>query len=130
MKSLYQNDLALLWQPLSASCFLAIGNYLNIFGLLWRMKIVTIVGTRPNFMKAAPLIYELKKHNISPILIHTGQHYDFKMSKLFFDELRLPKPDEYLNCAENSGPGDIKGPIKQSVKEALKRHNPDLVIVV
>lgn len=94
------------------------------------MKIVIIVGTRPNFMKAAPLIYELKKHNTSPILIHTGQHYDFKMSKLFFDELCLPRPDEYLNCAENSGQDDIRGTIKQSVKEALKRHNPDLVIVV
>src|SRR3989338_9956603 len=117
MKNQYQNEWASLLLPLMFSSGCLIGNYLNIFGLLWRMKIVTIVGTRPNFMKAAPLIYELKKHNISPILIHTGQHYDFKMSKLFFDELRLPKPDEYLNCAENSGPGDIKGPIKQSVKE-------------
>src|SRR3989338_3144452 len=94
------------------------------------MKIVTIVGTRPNFMKAAPLINEFKKYKeIKHILIHTGQHYDTSMSKLFFDDLGMPKPDEYLNAA-NSESKDIKVFIKTEIKKALKRHNPDCVIVV
>ena len=48
------------------------------------MKIVSIVGTRPNFMKIAPLIKEFDKYKIEHVLIHTGQHYDEKMSELFF----------------------------------------------
>ncbi len=93
------------------------------------MKIAVIVGTRPNFMKAAPLIEALKKHKIEHILVHTGQHYSFLMSKLFFDELGLPKPDEYLNAA-NSETNDIKEFLKQAIKEALKKYNPNLVVVV
>ncbi|MEK6949588.1 MAG: UDP-N-acetylglucosamine 2-epimerase (non-hydrolyzing), partial [Nanoarchaeota archaeon] len=94
------------------------------------MKIVIIVGTRPNFMKAAPLIYEFKKHNIENVLVHTGQHYDFSMSKLFFDELRLPKPDEHLVAGANAEVKNPKEFLKITITEALKRHNPDLVIVV
>jgi len=48
------------------------------------MKIVSVVGTRPNFMKIAPLIKEFNKHKIEHVLIHTGQHYDARMSHLFF----------------------------------------------
>ncbi len=56
------------------------------------MKIINIVGARPNFMKIAPLMAEYKKHNsIEPVLVHTGQHYDRKMSELFFDELQIPQ---------------------------------------
>ncbi len=93
------------------------------------MKIVTIVGTRPNFMKAAPLIEEFKRNKIENILVHTGQHYDKEMSQLFFDDLGLPKPDEYLN-ASNSESKDIKAFLKSAIREALKKHNPDLTIVV
>ena len=94
------------------------------------MKIVTIVGTRPNFMKAAPLIEEFKKYkDIKHILMHTGQHYDNEMSQLFFDDLGMPKPDEYLNAA-NSESRDIEVFLKSAIKEALRRHKPDLVIVV
>src|SRR3989338_9294747 len=122
MKNQYQNEWASLLLPLMFSSGCLIGNYLNIFGLLWRMKIVTIVGTRPNFMKAAPLINEFKKYKeIKHILIHTGQHYDTSMSKLFFDDLGMPKPDEYLNAA-NSESKDIKVFIKTEIKKALKRH--------
>ena len=60
------------------------------------MKIVSVVGTRPNFMKIAPLIEEFNKHKINNVLIHTGQHYDAQMSHLFFEDLNLPKPDENL----------------------------------
>ena len=55
--------------------------------------IITVVGARPNFMKMAPVINALDRFNIPNILVHTGQHYDEKMSKVFFDDLCLPIPD-------------------------------------
>ena len=58
------------------------------------MRILCVVGTRPNFIKMAALYNEFKKRkNITPILVHTGQHYDDNMSEIFFTDLGLPKPD-------------------------------------
>lgn len=96
------------------------------------MKIVSIVGTRPNFMKIAPLIEKFKKHKINHILVHTGQHYDFWMSKLFFDELKLPKPDEHLisSGAASGGIDQQRDFLKNIIKVVLERQKPDLVIVV
>ena len=95
------------------------------------MKIVSIVGTRPNFIKLAALVEELKKHRkMEHVLIHTGQHYDFLMSKLFFEQLGLPKPDEHLVCQTGVGADEQKKFLKAAIKEALKRQKPDLVIVV
>ena len=92
------------------------------------MKIVSIVGTRPNFMKIAPLIDELKKHeNIRHILVHTGQHYDAGMSKFFFDDLGIPKPDISLGVGFDSGQAQK---MKQEIKKILIKEKPDLVIVV
>jgi len=94
------------------------------------MKIISIVGTRPNFMKIAPLVDEIKRHkNIEHILIHTGQHYDREMSKLFFDDLRIPKPDINLGVGSGSHEEQIKA-IKSRLKEVFSKENPDLVIVV
>lgn len=93
------------------------------------MKIVSIVGTRPNFMKLAALASEFKKHKINHILVHTGQHYDFWMSKLFFDELKLPKPDINLGVGSGSYAEQI-GNIITSLEKALSNENPDLVVVV
>lgn len=62
------------------------------------MKILHVVGARPNFMKIAPLMDEYNRHeNIHAILVHTGQHYDDIMSDLFFNELGIPKPDINLS---------------------------------
>ena len=58
--------------------------------------IIVVVGARPNFMKMAPLYSELKKRNLNTLLLHTGQHYDANMSKVFFDQFKL-KPDYFLN---------------------------------
>src|SRR3989344_4971714 len=74
-----QNASALQLQLSVFPCFQLIGNYLNRFGLQSIMKIVSIVGTRPNFMKIASLINEFKKRKIKHILVHTGQHYDKQM---------------------------------------------------
>ena len=62
------------------------------------MKIISVVGARPNFMKVAPLHKAFKKYNktITHLVCHTGQHYDEKMSKVFFEDLELPNPDFYL----------------------------------
>lgn len=93
---------------------------------------MSIVGTRPNFMKIAPLAKEFKKHKVEHILIHTGQHYDFRMSKLFFDELCLPRPDEHLISASvaSRGVDNQRDFFKNIIKVALEKQKPDLVIVV
>jgi len=69
------------------------------------MKILSVVGARPNFMKIAPLVHALDEYNKKPdvqgrkniehCLVHTGQHYDYEMAHVFFEELALPKPDYF-----------------------------------
>ena len=93
------------------------------------MKIVSIVGTRPNFMKIASLIEEFKKHGIDHFIVHTGQHYDKKMSDLFFNELGIPKPDINLGVGEGNRRDQIKE-IKKRLKKHLKNIEPDIVVVV
>jgi UDP-N-acetylglucosamine 2-epimerase (non-hydrolysing) len=88
------------------------------------MKIACIVGTRPNFMKVAPLIEEFRKHKIDHVLIHTGQHYDSELSRLFFDDLGLPKPDE------NLGVKSEQKILEEAIAVSLEKHKPDMVVVV
>ena len=72
------------------------------------MKIISVVGARPNFIKIAPFITEINdynttsKFNIEHLLVHTGQHYDNKMSSIFFEELNIPHPDINLNIGSGS----------------------------
>jgi len=89
-----------------------------------------IVGARPNFVKVAPLIDEIKKHKgIKPILIHTGQHYDFKMSRVFFQELKIPKPDYNLGVGSGSHAWQT-AKIMEKLEPVILKEKPDLVIVV
>jgi UDP-N-acetylglucosamine 2-epimerase (non-hydrolysing) len=93
------------------------------------MKILTILGTRPNFIKIAPLVKEFKKRRIKHILVHTGQHYDKEMSKLFFQQLKLPKPD--INLGIGSGTfAEHVGAIIIKLERVLKKEKPDIVVVV
>lgn len=93
------------------------------------MKIVSMVGARPNFMKVDPLIREFKKVNAEHILVHTGQHYDENMSRIFFTDLELPVPDVWLGIGPNS-PAVQFARIIERCEQVLKKENPDLVIVV
>jgi UDP-N-acetylglucosamine 2-epimerase (non-hydrolysing) len=93
------------------------------------MKIVSVVGARPNFMKIAPVSEELRAKNISHVLIHTGQHYDYTMSKLFFEDLALPKPDIDLGIGSSTHAKQT-GDIMMRLEPVLRRENPSLVLVV
>ena len=94
------------------------------------IKIINVVGARPNFMKIAPIQREMAKYpNIQPVLVHTGQHYDERMSKLFFDDLQLPKPDIYLDVRSGSHAVQT-AKVMMAFEEVLQKEKPDLVIVV
>ena len=119
------------------------------------MKFLIVVGARPNFIKIAPLIEEIKRHNQitrlsnhhrmtqlpnSPItqlpndrmtykLVHTGQHYDFELSKVFFQELKIPKPDYNLGTGSGSHAWQTAKIIKK-LEPVILKEKPDLVIVV
>ena len=94
------------------------------------MKAVIVVGARPNFMKAAPLIREFKaRGKIEPLLVHTGQHYDENMSKVFFVDLELPEPDIYLGVGSGSH-AEQTGKVMAAFEEVIGKEHPDLIIVV
>ena len=96
------------------------------------MKILSIVGARPNFMKIAPLIKEIDRQaerNIEHILVHTGQHYDDAMSDVFFRELGIPAPDVNLQVGSGSH-ADQTARIMLAFEPVCIRERPDWVVVV
>jgi UDP-GlcNAc3NAcA epimerase len=92
------------------------------------MKIVTIIGARPQFIKASVISRELKRINIKEVIIHTGQHFDKNMSEIFFEEMEIPKPDYNLNINGLSH-GAMTGQMLEKIEEVLIIENPDLVLV-
>ena len=94
------------------------------------MKIIHVVGARPNLMKIAPIIFECKKHGeMESLLIHTGQHYDDKMNGLFFRELGIPEPD--INLGVGSASHAVQtAEIMKAFEPVVLKHRPDVVLVV
>lgn len=94
------------------------------------MKIISVVGARPNFMKIAPLHRAFTKHSkIESKIVHTGQHYDEKMSDIFFNQLELPKPDYYLGIGGGSHTYQ-KANVMLAFEKIVQDENPDIVLVV
>lgn len=92
------------------------------------MRILTVVGARPQFVKAAPLGRELRRGGHREVLVHTGQHYDREMSQVFFDELGMPAPDHHLGVG--SGPhGRQTGAMLEAAERVILAEKPDLVVV-
>ena len=94
------------------------------------MKIVNVVGARPNFVKIAPLIREMRRHSgITPLLVHTGQHYDGTMSGQFFTDLEIQPPD--FNLGVGSGSHAVQtAEVMRKLEPLLDSVEPDLVLVV
>lgn len=91
-------------------------------------KVLTIVGARPQFVKAATISRELKKVGIEEIIVHTGQHFDDNMSKVFFDEMDIPKPIYNLDIHGVSH-GAMTGRMMEEIEKILLNEKPDIVLV-
>ncbi len=91
------------------------------------IKVVTIVGTRPEIIKLSRVIFELEKH-FKHVLVHTGQNYDYELNEIFFKDLEVKKPDYFLNAVGKSTAETIANIISESDK-VLQHENPDAVLL-
>lgn len=91
------------------------------------MKVLTVVGARPQFIKAAVVSHMLRKEHIE-ILVHTGQHYDYNMSEQFFDELDIPKPEYNLGISGGSH-AQMTGRMMIALEEVMMKEKPDCVLI-
>ena len=92
------------------------------------MKIATILGTRPEIIKMAPIIDEISTRDIEQIVLHTGQHYDKEMSDNFFKDLEIPTPDYNIHVGSGSH-GKQTGLMMKGIEEVLMEEKPDIVLV-
>ncbi len=92
------------------------------------MKASVVVGTRPEIVKMAPVYFELKAAKVQTRLVHSGQHYDYQMSKVFFKELGLPEPDAFLGVGSGS-PGEQTGKAIAEFEKDFTNYRPDCVLV-
>ena len=98
------------------------------------MKIVSIVGARPQFIKLMPLVREVARrqqtgaNSLDHVVVHTGQHYDYEMSQVFFDRLELPDPQHHLGVGPG-GHGRQTGRMLEGIEEVLSQESPDAVVV-
>jgi UDP-GlcNAc3NAcA epimerase len=92
------------------------------------MKIITIIGARPQFIKAALVSQELKKQGIEEVILHTGQHYDKNMSDIFFTQLGIPAPKYNLEIKANLH-GEMTGKMLMGIEEVMLKETPDMTLV-
>lgn len=92
------------------------------------MKIITIVGARPQFIKSVPISKELKINKIDEVVIHTGQHFDQNMSTIFFDQMQISKPKYFLNINQLNH-GAMTGQMLEKIEDILLNEKPDYVLV-
>jgi len=93
------------------------------------IKILTILGARPQFIKAGSLSREITKYEeIKEIIVHTGQHYDANMSDIFFDEMQIPKPNYFLGIGGKSH-GAMTGQMIEKIEEVALKEKPDWILV-
>ena len=92
------------------------------------MLVCSVVGARPNFMKMAPVITQLRNRGIGHLLVHTGQHYDPNLSRVFIDELGFPEPDVHLDVGSDTHSRQTAR-IMMGFEEVVKSRRPDLVVV-
>src|SRR5215211_7840433 len=95
------------------------------------LKVINVVGARPNFMKVAPIVEAMRRRApaFTPLVVHTGQHYDAQMSDAFFLDLGLPEPDVYLGVGSGSHAVQTAA-VMQSFEPVVLREKPDWVLVV
>lgn len=93
------------------------------------MKILTILGARPQFIKASSVSREIAKHkDIEEVIVHTGQHYDANMSDIFFEEMQIPKPNYFLGIGGKSH-GAMTGQMIEKIEEVALKEKPDWIMV-
>src|ERR671932_212055 len=88
------------------------------------MRVLSVVGNRPQFVKSAPLSVALRAAGVDEVVVHTGQHYDPELSQVFFDELELPEPDYPLDLQT----ADV-APMRAGIRRAIREREPDVVLV-
>jgi len=93
-----------------------------------KLKVVTVVGTRPEIIRLSRVLARLDEH-CEHLLVHTGQNYDYELNQIFFDELGIRKPDVFLNAAGNSGAETI-GKVIIAVDAVLAAEKPDAMLVL
>ncbi|MBX6363103.1 MAG: UDP-N-acetylglucosamine 2-epimerase (non-hydrolyzing) [Gemmatimonadetes bacterium] len=99
-------------------------------GVAGPLKIMAVVGARPNMMKAAPLLRELARHaDVETVLVHTGQHYDERMSEAFFRDLGLPAPDHYLGVGSGTHAAQTAN-VMLALEPIMIAERPDVLVVV
>ena len=139
MKNGYKKRMIITWKR---ACIFP-GNIIHLDNNKHRkMKIISVVGARPNFMKIAPFIKAIETHNaslalsdqdncckINHLLVHSGQHYDDRMSKTFFEELRIPEADINLGIGSGTHAEQV-GQTMMEFEKVLKIEKPDWVVVV
>ena len=93
------------------------------------MRILTIIGARPQFIKAAAVSRVIRSHNnIKETIVHTGQHFDANMSDVFFEQMDIPRPNHYMKIA-NLSHGAMTGRMLEGMEELIQQEKPDWVLV-